>query len=382
MEANALRNNFIMLVALVGLLGLLFPADVIADGSKLSVGDIIDVTVDGEKDFSKTYQINDSGCVIMPMVDAVKVVGLNTSEASAIITKSLTKVLINPQVTVAFVDRAKMQVFVVGQVTKRGLIEVGVGDRVLQALAQAGYDDTADLSHVEIRRGDEIIPLDLAKYLSGEDLDMNKPLQSGDTVSVPRVDMVGTVMALGQVAKAGPIPLKRQMTFREAMGLIGGVTVEADTEKITVKREGISDPIKIEYDKAMAGEPTADIALLPGDTIYVPEIEVSYFTIWGGVNKPGSYPMKKKLTLTEAVGLAGGAVTNVGDLRQVTVMHASGPEGKVGETINVDLTKVISGNADEPLVKRGDVIYVTEHKQKPNLWNAIQTLSPLWWIFK
>lgn len=377
-----MKNSFILLTVLIGVIGLILPAEIIADGSKLSVGDIIDVSVDGEKEFSKPYQINNAGCVIMPMVDPVKVEGLNTTEASACITKSLKSVLVNPQVTVAFIDRAKMQVFVVGQVVKRGLVEVGVGDRVLQALAQAGYDDTADLSHVEIRRGDEIIPLDLAKYLSGEDLGVNRALLSGDTICVPRVDMVGTVMALGQVAKAGAIPLKRQMTFREAMGLIGGVNVEADTEKITVKREGISDPIKIDYDKAMAGEPTADIALLPGDTIYVPEIEISYFTIWGGVNRPGSYPMKKHLTVSEAIGVAGGAITNVGDLRQITIMHASGPEGKVGDTVNVDLTKVISGAADEPLVKRGDVIYVTEHKQKPNLWNALQTLSPLWWIFK
>ncbi|MCE5324477.1 SLBB domain-containing protein [bacterium] len=371
-----------IILAIMLLAGCIIPMAAIADGSKLAKGDVIDVIVDGEKDFSKQYQINGNGCILMPMVDAVKVVGLNTTDASAVITKALNKVLVNPQVSASFVERAKMQVYVVGQVNKRGLIEIGVGDRVLQALAQAGYDDTADLSHVNIRRGDEIIDLDLAKYLSGEDLTVNRELESGDTIVVSRVDMIGSVIASGQVTKVGSIPLKRNMTFREAMGLVGGITVEADPAKITVKREGTAEPIKIDYEKAMAGDPTADVILAPGDTIYVPELEISYFTIWGGVNRPGQYPFKGKLALSEAVGVAGGAVTNVGDLRKVKIMHASGPEAKVGESITVDLTQVIRGAADEPLVRRGDVIYVTEHKQKTNLWNAIQTLSPLWWIFR
>lgn len=371
-----------IIIAILLVIGSMVPMMAVADGSKLAIGDVIDVVVDGEKDFSKHYQINGDGCILMPMVNSVKVEGLNTSDASSEITKALNHVLVNPQVSVSFVERAKMQVFVVGQVNKRGLVEIGVGDRVLQALAQAGYDDTADLSHVNIRRGDEIIDLDLTKYLSGEDLTANRQLESGDTVVVSRVDMIGSIMASGQVTKVGSIPLKRDMTFREAMGLIGGITVEADPEKITVKREGIAEPIKIDYEKAMAGDPTADIALAPGDTIYVPEIEVAYFTIWGGVNKPGQYPLKGKLTLSECIGLAGGAVANVGDLRSVKIMHASGPEGKVGDSMTVDLTKFINGSADEPTVKRGDVIYVTEHKQKPNLWNALQTLSPLWWIFR
>ncbi|MEN6355763.1 MAG: SLBB domain-containing protein [Armatimonadota bacterium] len=371
-----------IVIAILMLVGSILPMAAIADGSKLAVGDVIDVAVDGEKDFSKHYQINSDGCILMPMVNSVKIEGLNTSDASAEITKSLKSVLVNPQVSVSFVERAKMQVFVVGQVNKRGLIEIGVGDRVLQALAQAGYDDTADLSRVNIRRGDEIIDLDLTKYLSGEDLTVNRQLESGDTVVVSRLDMIGTVMASGQVSKVGSIPLKRNMTFREAIGLVGGITVEADPAKITVKREGIAEPIKIDYEKAMAGDPTADIALAPGDIIYVSELEISYFTIWGGVNKPGQYPIKGKLALSEAIGVAGGAVTNVGDIRAIKIMHASGPEAKVGESVTVDLTQVIKGTADEPQVRRGDVIYVTEHKQKPNLWNALQTLSPFWWIFR
>lgn len=378
--------NILMLTALcagLAALSLTMPAGVaVADGSRLTIGDVISVTVDGEKQFTKPYQINKDGCVLMPMVDPVKVEGMNTSDAAAVISKALDAVLVNPQVTVMFVERARMQVFVVGQVSKRGLVEVGVGDRVIQALAQAGYDDTADLSRVNIRRGDEIIDLDLTKYLSGEDLAVNRELQSGDTVVVPRVDMIGTVMFLGQVQKTGSVPIRRNMTFRDAMGLIGGVTVEADTEKVTIKREGTPEPLRIDYKRAMDGDPSADLVLQPGDTVYVPQIETAFFTIWGGVNRPGQFPLKGRLTLSEAVGLAGGASHNVGDLRKVQIMHPTNPDGTPGEIATIDLSKVIKGASDEPLIKRGDVIYVTEHKPKTNLWDVIRTIMPFAWIFR
>ena len=56
----------------------------------------------------------------------------------AAISKALEKTLVNPQVTVTYVDRGKLQVFVVGQVKKPGVVEVGIGDKVLQALTLVG----------------------------------------------------------------------------------------------------------------------------------------------------------------------------------------------------------------------------------------------------
>ncbi len=377
----AFANTTRVLLLITAMLLLASPA-CLADGSRLAIGDVINITVDGEKDLTKSYQINNDGCVKVAMIDPVKLAGLNTTDASAALTKALGNVLVNPQVSVTYLERAKMQVFVVGQVTKRGLIDVGVGDRVLQALAQAGYDDTADLSHINIRRGDEIISLDLTKYLSGQDLAANKELQSGDTIVVPRMDMVGTVMILGQVAKTGGIPLKRGMTFREAMALIGDVTVEADTEKITIKREGQTEDLKVDYKAAMQGDPSANVQLQSGDTIWVPQLETSFFTVIGGVNRAGQYPLKGKLTLSEAVGLAGGAVPNLGDLRKVQIMHAGGTDLKSMDTVTVDLTKVLKGAGAYPIIKRGDVIYVTEHKPKANILQLIQSVLPLGWIFR
>ncbi len=352
------------------------------DGSSLAVGDVIQVIVDGEKDMSKPYQINKDGCINLPQVEPVKLIGLNTSEAEAEITRALSAVLVNPQTTVSYLERAKLLVFVVGQVSRRGAVEIGVGDKVMQALSQAGYDDTADLSRVNIRRGDEVISLDLTKYLSGQDLTVNAELKSNDTVVVPRMDMIGLVMVLGQVAKVGSVPLKQGMTFREVMGLIGGTTVEADTDKITIKRNGSTEPMPVKYKQAMDGDPTADVELQPGDTVYVPQIETAFFTVMGGVNRPGQYPLKGRLTLSEAIGLAGGAVPNVGDLRKVQLMRSGTGDAKASSTETIDLANVIKTASEETLVKRGDVIVVAQRKEKPSILQVLQMIVPFGWMFR
>jgi polysaccharide export outer membrane protein len=352
------------------------------DGSRLAIGDIVAVTVDGEKDFTKQYQINRDGCITLPMnLKPVKIAGLNTSDAAAEISKRLNEVLVNPQVSVAFVERARMQVFVVGQVKKPGLAEIGVGDRVLQALAQAGYDDTSDLARVSIRRGDESIPIDLTRYLSGDDLNANVELQPGDTIVVPRVDTIGTVMVLGQVMKVGSVPITRDMRFRELMGLVGGVTVEADTEKITIRRQGVGQ-IAVDYKRAMDGDPTADLVLQPQDVIYVPQIETAFFTIMGGVNRPGQYPLKGKLTLSEAIGVAGGPAPEFGDLRKVRIVRAANQDNEKSETLDINLTELNEKGLPEPLIKRGDVITVAVRKQKTSFLDVLRTILPFGWIFR
>ena len=119
-----------LVIAIAVMLAL--PLAGICDGGRLAIGDVISVTVEGEKDFTGLFEVGADGGIVLPMgIKSVKVEGMSATDAAAVVTKALTKVLKDPHVTVNFTGRAKMQVNVLGQVKKRGLIEVGVGDKVL-----------------------------------------------------------------------------------------------------------------------------------------------------------------------------------------------------------------------------------------------------------
>jgi protein involved in polysaccharide export with SLBB domain len=311
----------------------------------------------------------------MPMIQPVKILGLSTKDAAAAIAKVLTAT----QVTVSFVHRARMRVFVVGHVKAPGPISIDIGDRVIQAIAQAGYDKNTDLSHVSVRSGLDKKDLDLTKYLKGEDLTVNIELHSGDTIVVGDANTIGTIQISGKVAKIGPLTLTRGMTFRDAIGLVGGVTIDADTDNIKVRRDGVTDLIHIDYKHAMDGDPSADIILQPGDAIYVPELETSFFTVIGAVNKPGQIPLKGKLTISEAIGLAGGQVPNASNLHKITIIRAT-EKGKNPQLIRVDLVKMIDKGQEQPIIQRGDTIYVKEKVPDPSIWQELSSIASLGWL--
>lgn len=352
------------------------------DASQLEVGDRIGITVGEEAELNKIYELDADGNIILPLgLGKINLLGKNTSEAAEIVRESLETILVNPTVIVTFVDRAKMRIFVVGQVMNKGLLEIGKGDRVVQAIAEAGYDATSDLSNVTVQRGEEVINLNLKKYVDGEDLTCNIVLQSGDTVVVAKVRDFGSVMVLGQVTKVGELPLTTPtITFREVMGFIGGVAVTGDTENITVKKKDSEEQIKIDYVQAMNNDPIANIELSDGDMIYVPEIETYFFSIMGLVKGPGQFPLRSRLTLTEAIALAGGHISE-SNLEKVRITHTNS-DGSAADTAEYNVRDIIDGIADDPLVKRGDVIYVPQRKRTifQNIGYFLTTISPLRWF--
>lgn len=375
-----MRSFCLVTFATIALIFAVFAASpTFADGSKLVYGDVITVTVDGEKDLTKTYQVDSQGYVTLPMVAPVAVGGMSASDAAAAITKALTEVLVAPQVSVVFVERVRMQVFVVGQVKNPGAVQIGMGDQLVQALSLAGYDDSADLARINVRRGEEVIAVNLTKYLKAEDLSANIQLKSGDTVVVPKAVTAETVVVIGQVGKPGPVPLRQGATFREVLGIAGGATVQADTAKVVVKRNSMAAPLPVDYKRAMDGDPTADFALQPGDAIYVPQIETAYITILGGVQKPGQYPLSGTMNLSAGIGLAGGTIPEGGDLRNVTIVRYTDP-GKPGQATVVNLKDILAKGTQEPVLQRGDIVYVKETRPKPKITDFIGSILSLGWL--
>ena len=376
-----MRKIFILFILAAALAAM--GSAIFADASALEVGDRITVAVPGDEDFSKVYELDAQGNILMPRgVGLVNLLGKNTSEASEIICEIMKKYLVNPTAVVTFMERAKMRIFMVGEVKKTGLLEIGKGDRVVQALASAGYGESADLSKVTVQRGDQVINIDLTKYISGEDLLCNIELQSNDTVVVPKMYDFGSIMILGQVNKVGEISLKAEtITFREVMGLIGGVTLEADTGAITVKRGETEETINVNYKAAMEDDPAANILLSDGDTIFVPQQETYFVTVIGAVPKSGQFPMKTRLTLSEGIGLAGGITKETAKISEVRITH-NNSDGTLGETNVYDVAKILEGEADDPLLTRGDLIYIP-HKKKTVLQTftgVLSAISPLRWF--
>lgn len=156
------------------------------------------------------------------------------------------------------------------------------------------------------------------------------------------------VSILGKVAKPGVYSVARGERITEIIAQAGGLTEDAgDFAVVTRKGAGDADPISVDLQAVLQkGDASADIALMNGDRVFVPEM--SLFYIYGQVEQPDGYRFKPGMTVMEAISVAGG-LTDIGTERGLTLRRKT--TGDEIETIKVDITDRL---------QEGDVVYVKE----------------------
>jgi len=347
----------------------------------IKAGDTLSITVVDEADLTRKVTVDSQGRITLPLVKEVEVAGLTTAQAAEKLTTALKQYIKNPQLTVELADIAKIRVSVSGEVKGAGVVTILQGARLIEAITAAGgYNPNADLSKVSITHtGDSQASIvDLSAFLLGGDVSANVELADGDVIIVPSkaLPSIGKISVLGAVSQPGVYEINQGATVREAIMMAGGPTELSDIDNCTLRHDGSSDSIIIDYALAMQGDPQANVVLKPGDIIYIgARQQLGYYTIQGGVNAAGRYELKGKTTITEAIAIAGG-VRDRAKLDDVRVLRTSG-EGS--QKIQVNVKNVMSGTAENIYVESGDSIYVPQGKDKANIlqWASI-AISLLW----
>jgi len=144
---------------------------------QLNTGDVVRVTVYGDKDLTNSYKIDDSGSISFPLVGPVHVAGTTTEAAAQSLARALAHGFMrNPNVVVEVAEYRPF--FIQGSVNTSGQFPYVYGMTVRAAISTAGgFKDTADRSGVTIyrRNGDEMM-----KTKVGLDF----PIQPGDTLVI------------------------------------------------------------------------------------------------------------------------------------------------------------------------------------------------------
>jgi polysaccharide export outer membrane protein len=148
------------------------------------------------------------------------------------------------------------------------------------------------------------------------------------------------VRVAGKVGSPGLVPLDRSNRLLDIL-LRSGWVQDVGSEIIYVRRAAGGQEVQVST-KDLARGTIADVVLQPGDTVFVPPSELVFLT--GAVAAPGSYPLKRDMTVSEVVAMAGG----------VGPTGSSGKYGlKRGDAKEIDVT------GSEKL-QAGDVIRIRE----------------------
>jgi len=175
------------------------------------------------------------------------------------------------------------------------------------------------------------------------------------------------VSVMGAVQKPGVFELTGPKSVIDMLALAGGVTEKAGNQvhlyRQDAKGQRQSAVIDLLVLASSAGGPAravsgadaaaVNMAVQGGDVINVPH--AGTFFVDGAVRKPGSYPLGRQYTLTQALAIAGGADPELADYDEVTIYRRRSPAN--AEAITVDLNAVNRG-AKDPIIEPDDVILV------------------------
>jgi protein involved in polysaccharide export with SLBB domain len=210
-----------------------------AAATVIKAGMTLSIVVKNDKDLSAIVKVNDNGSIDYPLYQDMSVTGKTTSELQDILTYKLAKVVESPMVLVSVMTENPINLYVLGQVKKPGLLTLPPKSSLQEVmLAAGGTLETADLQRVKIVRknqGDENASYyDLAKFLSSGDLTLLPNLYDGDRIILLASKKSKYVKILGAVNKPGFYPVGEQAGLFDMLYLAGGPNADANMSKVRI----------------------------------------------------------------------------------------------------------------------------------------------------
>jgi polysaccharide export outer membrane protein len=189
-------------------------------------------------------------------------------------------------------------------------------------------------------------------------------------IRIPQVGVMVTeyrqrVSVMGAVQKPGVFDLMGPFTVIDMVAQAGGITERAGNQVILYRKEPNGERASAVIDLMVLANPSRQITdsqdaamvnlpVKAGDVINVPQ--AGMFFVDGAIRKPGSYPLSRSYTLTQALATAGGADPELADYGSISIFRRHGPTNV--ETITVDLDHVMAQKTADPKVQPDDVIVV------------------------
>jgi polysaccharide export outer membrane protein len=185
----------------------------------------------------------------------------------------------------------------------------------------------------------------------------------GSRVSVTMGDLRSIrVFVLGEAQKPGSYTVSGLSTMTNALFVSGGVKKIGSLRNIQLKRNGRLVTTLDLYDLLLRGDTSNDRQLLPGDVIFIPPVGKTV-SVYGAVRRPAIYELKSENTVAQAIDIAGGLVPDAdAKLAQLERILPS----NLREMRNIDLT---SGQSRSTDLENGDKLRVPE--MRPTLENSV-----------
>jgi len=259
---------------------------VLGPGDWVYITDVTDPSVEGQ-----AIPVTQDGTISLYPIGMIRAQGLTTLELAQTINERAKEFLAQAHFQVNLAQVRPVQVYVLGEVAYPGRYQLSSGTdsiipNVLTALqAGGGLRESANVRRVQVRRGTEVINVDLWKMASEGDNTQVITLRPGDVVFASRggsefnPDALGELSAvrgrwvrvLGAVRAPGVIELRPSDTLFSVLARAGGFTQAAATRSLylsRMNRDGTLFTKRISISKGLKNRDSlANLPVQSGDII-------------------------------------------------------------------------------------------------------------------
>lgn len=330
---------------------------------KLGPGDEVVIEVWGLNEDMSRQVISPEGRISISMVGPVYLNGLTIKDAEKKITAALKAKYAgiggeNPGtfVSVSLGNIRTIRVNVMGEVVTPGTFRMSSFSSVFSALYRAGgVTESGSLREIKVMRdGSELAVVDVYEYLFDGKSDSDITLKEGDVIVVP--PYVNLVSVDGQVKRPMYYELTDDESLQNLIDYAGGFAGEAFRGDVSVVR--VSTEKRQIY--TVSSEEYSTFALEDGDRVSV-RSNLSRFAnrveVSGYVFRPGMYELGGDIATVRQLVEAAGGVTEDAFLTRAILLREK--ENFDYQNISVDLGKLLSGEVDDIVLRRNDVLLVS-----------------------
>jgi polysaccharide biosynthesis/export protein len=180
------------------------------------------------------------------------------------------------------------------------------------------------------------------------------------------------ISVVGAVRNPGVFQLTGPKTLIDLLAMAGGINERAGSQVHLYRQQSDRRQTYVVDLLALANNPSlVNMPVQPGDVLDVPQSGM--FFVDGSVGKPGSYPLSRPYTLTQALAIAGGVMPRLADYSGIVVFRRQ--ESPEVERISVNLKDVLGGQTTDPPIQADDVIFVPTSTAKYILERFIGTIG-------
>lgn len=154
--------------------------------------DFLRVTVWQQPSMSQdSVVVRPDGKISLPLLNDVHVAGLTTLEIKDVVSERISEYVMDPEVTVIVLQINSKSIYVLGEVTRQGPIQLHQSMRIVDALSIAGgFSTFADKTRVKLIRDSEAgepreFVFNYDSFVSGKNLAQDLLLLPGDRIVIP-----------------------------------------------------------------------------------------------------------------------------------------------------------------------------------------------------